>query len=127
MKRIATILLLLLLPGLYTGSQVVAATGSDIAKVCMLNDKQNANISKLANILDQCCFEVHESSNTLLTRHTGHSTPRCPFKHLKAGSLIFAQYKQKNSIPSGENSQKAIAASRHTHGYYIYALRHIII
>ena len=129
MRRIATILLLLLLPALYTGSLAATAFAPDrgTEKVCMLDDKLCANIDELANILSNCSFEPQQGSSTFHARNNGHTVTRCPLKEYKSATLSPTLYKHKSTIPSGEKSQKAVASSRHTHGYYIYALRHIII
>lgn len=129
MRRIATILLLLLLPALYTGSQAATAFAPDngTEKVCMLDDKLGANIDELADILSNCSFEPVQDCCTFHARNNGHTVTRCPLKEYKNATLSPTLYKHKSTIPSGEKSQKAVASSRHTHGYYIYALRHIII
>lgn len=129
MKRILAILSILLLPALYTGSQAATAFAPDkgTEKVCMLNDKLGANIDELANILSNCSFEPVQGCCTFQARNNGHTVTRCPLREYKSATLSPTLYKHKSTIPSGEKSQKAVAASRHTHGYYIYALRHIII
>lgn len=129
MRRIASILLLLLLPALYTGSQAATAFAPDrgTEKVCMLDDKLCANINELANILSNCSFEPQQGSSTFHARNNGHTVTRCPLKEYKSATLSPTLYKHKSTISSDDTCQKAVASSRHDRGYYIYALRHIII
>lgn len=130
MKRIITILLLSVLSitpfcgrdGSFTpGNEAV--TDSTYSRI---NDSCKAGIDGLSDRLHCCSFELPQGNSIRFGRQDEHNQQR----HVGNSRVSFcttAQSEQQKPSISRCYIIKEVAESRHARGYYIYALRHIII
>ena len=127
MKRLTTLLFVLILTAL-TGSGHAAVPESMHDSKEALHDGMAEGLKSLADSLDICRFELPQA--------TGHNTVRqqneqqAPRRFQGCGKTNIS-FEQSSSLSiqtaiCSEN-HKAVASARHGRGYYIYALRHIII
>ena len=93
-----------------------------------IEDTVKTSIESLAAMLHDCRFELPQSNQTTLTRQgKQHTTNRRINDSSKSGEPLMLLQHSRQHIAFGSACHTAIAASRHIRGYYIYALRHIII
>lgn len=107
------------------GMPCAAPTAQD--KACAIEDISKIDLETLADIMQSCRFELPNSIRLHTPRHEELVQPgRMSYSSKTANTCATLQLQQKYSHKFQE-SHKAIAASRHIRGYYIYTLRHIII
>lgn len=129
MKRLAFILMTILFS--------VAFISGENREVChpmpdnqpvqsSIQSQTGLDIATLADILQESRFELPQNGRVHTQRYEEQVQSRRPVcnKVLETFATSLSQQKQSHQT---QNSQKAIAASRHTRGYYIYTLRHIVI
>ena len=141
MKRLATILLLFILSATFLGGEsIIAPSSTDnsgqaahslpikgLTAQQSLTDPNRVNIQELSDRLRDCSFELPHASNIQLTRQGEQNQLRHTGNCNRAVASIATTTREQNTLPSDYNINKEVAASRHARGYYIYALRHIII
>ena len=128
MKRLATLFIILLLAAVNYSS--VYATVHEQPKgkeVPVLDEQASDCIETLADRLDESCFELPSHTNIQSTQQNEFPTSRRIAGNEKANSIYAALPQEQEFITSDIAGQKAVTSSRHSRGYYIYALRHIII
>lgn len=129
MKRLLSILLLLLLPLFCMGAKATNphSTEEKGATACMLKASTGNNIEELAGKLQECRFDQPQTGGASITRHGGDNNHRRTCKNSKDQESRIQSSTVKTTFSSDDTCQKAVVSSRHDRGYYIYALRHIII
>lgn len=129
MRKLLSILLLTLLSVICTGNQKASPTHTAESKstACILKDSNKENISELSDRLNGCRFETPQTNNVNIpsrnqqqtTQRQWQENPRCTLASSYTPARLYRDTLQ--------NVRAAVAASRHSRGYYIYTLRHIII
>jgi hypothetical protein len=128
MKSLLYILLLLLLPVNGTCSQMPTPHSTEGKRTAgTLQDCCRKNIEQLADKLKDCLFEYQQPGETQITQNIGQNSYRRLYSSFKSKTATTISSAHKTTISSADTCHKAVATSRHSHGYYIYALRHIII
>ncbi len=128
MKNLLSILLLSLLSIICTGNSdnSLACAGESNVALCTLKDSNKENIAELSDRLNGCRFETPQTTNVNITQRNQQQTQRQWQENTKC--VLASTY-----TPSGhswntlQSVRATVAASRHSRGYYIYTLRHIII
>lgn len=128
MKNLLTILLLSLLSVISTGNQETAParTGEDKDVACTLKESSRENIAELSDRLNNCRFETPQTTNVNITSRNQQQTPRQWHENPRC-TFASAYVPTTHNRHILKNVRTAIATSRHSRGYYIYVLRHIII
>lgn len=128
MRNLLTILLLSLLSVICTGNQKASPTHTAESKstVCTLKDSSRENIEELSDRLNDCRFETPQTSNVNITQRNQHQTQRQWQENVRC-ALASAYAPATHNRYIIKDVRAAVAASRHSRGYYIYTLRHIII
>lgn len=128
MRNLLTILLLSLLPVICTGNQGTAPvrTGEDKDVAYILKDSSRENIAELSDRLNDCRFETPQTNNVNITQRNQQQTLRHWQENLRC-TLASAYVPATHNRYIIKDVRAAVASSRHSHGYYIYTLRHIII
>lgn len=130
MKKMAFILLTMFFSIVFTRGEECAMQhrGTQMPSIpCSIQDKDRLDIVVLSDILNGCRFELPQGANIYVPRcdeQFQSRRPNCSSKTIETFASVLSQ--QRHSHLS-ESNHKAVAASRHSRGYYIYALRHIII
>lgn len=130
MQRITGILTFIVFMALPAGNCHAAATVHDdaIAGYGHIDDTVNICIESLADMLHDCCFEQPSNCYTVQARLGKQQTVNRRINDSSKGGEPVALLQHKESHATFASScHTAIATSRHIRGYYIYALRHIII
>lgn len=128
MRNLLTILLLSLLSVICTGNQGTAPvrTGEDKDIVCTLKDSNRENIAELSDRLNGCRFETPQTNNVNISSRNQNQTQR-QWQENPRCTLASAYAPATHNRYIIKDVRAAVAASRHSRGYYIYTLRHIII
>ncbi|MBQ8695590.1 MAG: hypothetical protein IJ513_08120 [Bacteroidaceae bacterium] len=93
-----------------------------------IDDTIKTSIESLAARLHDCRFELPQSNMTSLTRQgKQHTANRRINDSSKSGEPLMLLQHNGQHTTFARTCRTAIAASHHIRGYYIYALRHIII
>lgn len=130
MKRTAFILLTVLLSLFARTNEshvVVHDYQTGTAARASIEDQSRMRLEALAEILQDCRFELPQACRIHAQRHDEQMQTR----RSSLGNKVSEAHETAHTLQSGshlsETSHKAIATSRHSRGYYIYTLRHIII
>ena len=128
MRKLLSILLLALLSVICTGNHKASPTHTAESKstACILKDSNKENISELSNRLNGCRFETPQTNNVNITQRNQQQTLRHWQENLRC-TLASAYVPATHNRYIIKDVRAAVASSRHSHGYYIYTLRHIII
>lgn len=128
MRNLLTILLLSLLSVICTGNQGITPvrTGEDKDIVCTLKDSNKENITELSDRLNGCRFETPQTNNVNISSRNQQQTLRHWQENVRC-ALASAYAPATHNRYIIKDVCAAVAASRHSRGYYIYTLRHIII
>lgn len=127
MRQITTILISILFSAILLGrsdnccnSTVVKKNGGSIESI------QRENFIKLSDKLQECRFELPQASNINISRNHQPAQRQLQPGDEKCCTLatLLEQQKLRHLQPE---QRIAIKTSQHKSGYYIYALRHIII
>lgn len=129
MKRILTILLLFIISATYVAGRECTpiqsqAAGKGKSSLCNTEKK---NIEKLSNELQECCFEVPATGSIQFTYKNKQQPARRFCGSCKTVLAANLQTQQQKIAVKGYSIHSKITESRHSRGYYIYTLRHIII
>ena len=93
----------------------------------IIEDSVKKNLTRLQHLLEESKFELPHHNGSGITRKNEQNNCRRTNENAHNEQTSDVQEtgnRQKNGIITYHN---AVATSRHTRGYYIYALRHIII
>lgn len=127
-RRILTFLILVLAAVLVTDKNCAMAADYNTNKeYCVIEDCIEGNISRLQERLRECRFCQPQQNGVSFTRHGESNTFRRIHDNTKNGYTPGGQDIHIAPEYSIAVCHKAVATSRHTREYYIYALRHIII
>lgn len=132
MKRLTVILLLCTLSAIFfNGGETLAVTSNETDSTntvqrC-LTTPDDTDIEELSDRLRDCSFELPNNSNVQPTRQGEKNQTRHIGSSSRSTGCTATLSKQLHTPQSVNHSKDEVAASRHTRGYYIYALRHIII
>ena len=129
MRNLLTILLLSLLPVICTGNQGTAPvrTGEDKDVAYILKDSSRENIAEHSDRLNDCRFETPQTNNVNITQRNQQQTTQRQWQENPRCTLASSYTPARRYRATLQNVRAAVAASRHSRGYYIYTLRHIII
>lgn len=118
-------ILLLLLPA---GSCKAVVPSHDKAESEYIEDSLKNSIVSLSDILQDCRFELPQNGITVFSRQgKQHSANQRVSDSGKNGAMLCQQQKALSPATHIISCHMAVAAAQHNRGYYIYALRHIII
>lgn len=129
MKRILTILLLLTISATYVAGRERMLMQNQAAgeNNGSISNTERKNIEKLSNELQECCFEVPGTSSVQFTYKNKQQPLRRLCGNSKTTPTADFQTQQQKITVKGYSIHSKITESRHSRGYYIYTLRHIII
>lgn len=129
MKRLATILILLVLAAAFCGSGKSDALCEPKEKECTekLCSQEKQSIDELQERLMDCSFRLPQTSLLQTARQGDRQTARRLTPYEKAACAGNSQLHLPEHATECTASRNGITSSRHNRGYYIYALRHIII
>ncbi len=127
MRHITTILLSILFSAILLGrssdccSSVAAKNG-----IGSIESIQRENLIKLSDRLQECRFELPQASKVNISRNQQPAQRQLQQGNEKCCTI--ATFLEQQKIRHIQPEQRiAITTSQHKSGYYIYALRHIII
>lgn len=128
MRNLLTILLLSLLSVICTGNQktVPDCAGESNSTLHTLKDSNKENTAELSDRLNGCRFETPQTNNINISSRNQHQTLRQWQENVRC-ALASAYAPATHNRYIIKDVRAAVAASRHSRGYYIYTLRHIII
>ena len=130
MKRLSAIFIAMFLPMFFIGEANATTMANRDHKNCgnsNIDDSIKANIDDLHERLQDCRFNQPAHSTGSLTRQSESHHSRRINDSAGNGQAAILHKQQEIAYPRLNLQEKAIAISRHKRGYYIYALRHIII
>ena len=127
-QRILTFLLLAFAAVLVTDKSYASEVyGSTNKEYCLIEDCFEKNVIGLQQRLRECRFEQPQHNGITITRKSENNTYRRAHDNTKNGYTSAIHELHINVRYNIVVCHKAVSTSRHTRGYYIYALRHIII
>lgn len=128
MRQLLSILLLSLLSVICTDNQNISPVHTEESKstACTLKDSNKENIAELSDRLNGCRFETPQTSNVNITQRNQQQTLRHWQENVRC-ALASAYVPATHNRYIIKDVRATVASSRHSHGYYIYTLRHIII
>ena len=129
-RRLAFILTILFLAVFFNGgSQYVMASepGNREAAHGNIEDLLKGSIAEQHDRLLDCRFEQPQAFTHIITRQNEAPAYRRTNDNTRTGDTPHFVEGENRLQHRSVTCSKAVAASRHIRGYYIYALRHIII
>ena len=130
MKRLTFILLTILFSVAFVGGENKEAchpVPDNQPGQSSSHSQTGMDIATLAEILKDSCFELPQNGRVHTPRSEEQVQSRRPICNNKALETFASNLSFHKQSHQTQNSRKAIAASRHDRGYYIYTLRHIVI
>ena len=127
MKQLKFIFLLLILLLVFPARSTAQSSAKAEPRYAICGYDLSKGISELADHLRECRFEVPQTSGNIAFKRNGEQQTSKRIHTSKPGTSGYVSQKQKEKEPQPASCRKAIATVRHARGYYIYALRHIII
>lgn len=127
MRHITTILLSILFSAILL-SRSGDCCNSTVAKngTGSIESIQRENLIKLSDKLQECRFELPQASNVNISRNQQPAQRQLQQGNEKCCTI--ATFLEQQKLRHIQPEQRiAITTSQHKSGYYIYALRHIII
>ena len=126
--RLLTVILISLLFSLNASGEnrVVQCGNTGGEECCKVENKLLLNILELAKNLQECRFEVPQHASTNIVRPQQLRPTKVIQEHWRLAPMPddISGSKQRHRL---KESHIAISTARHSRGYYIYAIRHIII
>lgn len=129
MKFLLTLILLLVsTPQSIHGNEHHIMPCSDAGiQYLYIQEETNNDIQHPIKELNNALFELPQQGTIQIQRNGEHySTRRC-YGQDRTGNTLAIIVSQQHRTYQISSNHKAVAHSRHCRGYYIYALRHIII
>lgn len=129
MRLLVTLILLLAsMPQFIHGKEHYIMPCNDAGiQYLYIQEEANNDTQYPTKELDNYLFELPQQGTIQVQRNSEHYNIRRGFGQDRTGNALAIIVSQQHRTYQISSNHKAVAHSRHCRGYYIYALRHIII
>ena len=128
MKRLATLLVTIIISAVYYNCGYAASLEKQGYNISPTIEEETADyIGIISDRLKECSLELPQQTDFHSTTKGEQSQSRRIAGNGKYHLVSPALPEQQRFIATDISGKKAVTSSRHSRGYYIYALRHIII